>query len=81
MTHPSPSTIAARDELARLYAAPCLEDGDLARLPVLAAALGVAVRVVRVDRPYWLAEALANIQKQINLLPPELEAHRDEVEP
>ncbi len=54
MTHPSPATLAARHELARLYAAPCLEDGDLARLPVLAAALGVAVRVVRVDwRDGW----------------------------
>lgn len=51
MTHPSPATLAARDELARLYAAPSLDAGDLARLPVLAAALGVAVRVWRVEWP------------------------------
>ncbi len=50
----TPATLAARDELARLYAAPCLEPADLARLPVLAAALGVAVRVRRVDwREGW----------------------------
>lgn len=39
----------ARDELAALWAAPQLSDRDLARLPVLAAVLGVAVRVRRVD--------------------------------
>lgn len=39
----------ARDELAALAAAPQLSDRDLARLPVLAAVLGVAVRVRRVD--------------------------------
>lgn len=50
----TPATLAARLELARLYAAPSLDDGDLARLPVLAAALGVAVRVRRVDwREGW----------------------------
>lgn len=45
----SPSAIAARDELAALMAAPCLFDDDLRRLPALAAGLGLAVRVVRVD--------------------------------
>ncbi len=54
MTHPSPATLAARADLARLYAAPSLDDGDLARLPVLAAVLGVAVRVKRVEwREGW----------------------------
>ncbi len=54
MTHPSPATLAARAELARLYAAPSLDADDLARLPVLAATLGVAVRVRRVDwREGW----------------------------
>ncbi len=33
----TPATLAARAELARLYAAPSLDDGDLARLPVLVA--------------------------------------------
>ena len=41
--------VDARDELAALWAAPQLSDRDLARLPVLAAALGVAIRVRRVD--------------------------------
>lgn len=42
----------------------------------------VRERLSRVkNRPLWLANELANIQKQINLLPPELEAHRDEVDP
>ena len=45
----SPSEIAARDELAALLAAPCLSGDDLRRLPILAAALGVALRVRRVD--------------------------------
>ena len=45
----SPSEIAARDELAALLAAPCLFDDDLRRLPILAAGLGLAVRVARVD--------------------------------
>lgn len=50
----TPATLAARDELARLYAAPSLDADDLARLPVLAATLGVAVRVRRVDwREGW----------------------------
>ena len=54
MTNPSPAVLVAREELARLYAAPSLDDGDLARLPVLAAVLGVAVRVRRVDwREGW----------------------------
>ena len=50
----TPATLAARAELARLAAAPSLDADDLARLPVLAAVLGVAVRVVRVDwREGW----------------------------
>jgi len=47
--HLTPQESAARDELAALWAAPQLSDRDLARLPVLAAVLGVAVRVRRVD--------------------------------
>ncbi len=50
----TPAILAARAELARLYAAPSLDADDLARLPVLAAVLGVAVRVKRVEwREGW----------------------------
>ncbi len=59
MTH-APATPAELElsayaaELAALQAQPCLFDDDTARLPVLAAALGWAVRVVRVDwRDGW----------------------------
>lgn len=41
--HPSPTETAARLELDTLAAQPSLDAADLARLPVLAAALGVAV--------------------------------------
>ena len=40
---PSPTERAARLELAQLAAQPSLDADDLLRLPVLAAALGVAV--------------------------------------
>lgn len=45
----APAITAARLELAALQAQPSLDAADLARLPVLAAALGVAVRGERWD--------------------------------
>lgn len=45
----TPAVLAARAELARLAAAPLLDADDLARLPVLAATLGIAVRVKRAE--------------------------------
>lgn len=81
MTNPSPAVLVAREELARLYAAPSLDDGDLARLPVLAAALGVAVRVRRDWRCHlhnlvrrWRALMLALLLLALLLAPSVAEA-------
>lgn len=64
-------------------------DEYIRRAQAHGASLGAATNLKRVrerlswrkDVPLWLKEELADIQKQINLLPPELAAHRDEVQP